>query len=58
MQAPEVTVAAALRGLEKNTPIVIPGLHMKLAMWARKVSPEWVVRLFMRGYGRALADMA
>ncbi len=57
LQAPQVTVKAALNALEHNRPVVIPGLAIKLMMFARKWSPDWVVRIFMGLYGRTLLGM-
>lgn len=57
MQKPETTVRAGLRGLERNRPTVMPGL-IWLAMFWRKWTPEWVVRLFVRAYGHTLKVMS
>lgn len=57
MQSPEVTVKWALGAFERNQAITIPSVPIWLAMWSRKYSPEWVVRLFMGLYGRTLVSM-
>ena len=57
LQAPQVTVHAALSALEHNRALVIPGLAIKLMMFARKWSPDWMVRFFMVFYGRTLLGM-
>jgi len=57
MQAPEATVRWSLRALQKNRAITIPSLPIWLAIWSRKYSPEWMVRMFMRIYGSTLVSM-
>jgi short-subunit dehydrogenase len=51
-------VRIALRGLERNRPVVIPGLHMWATMTLSRLSPPWMVRLVTGLYGKMLQDMA
>lgn len=48
----EQVVAEALRGIERNQPIVIPGLLMKLGMLVVRLTPMPVLRLASRVIGK------
>jgi short-subunit dehydrogenase len=52
-QVPVTTVVAdALEGMERNRPIVIPGLVMKLAMFIVRLTPRSILRLTSRLFAK------
>ena len=58
MAAPMAVAQAAIRGLERNTAIVTPGLHIRLGMGIATTAPSWLVRLFTGLYGKAMLSFA
>lgn len=50
----EQCARAALKGFAKGKPLVIPGGWMTVLMGIARVSPRWMHRLAMRGFGRYL----
>jgi short-subunit dehydrogenase len=58
MASPQAVARAAIRGLERNTPIVTPGLHVRLGMGIANTAPSWLVRLFTGLYGQAMLSFA
>lgn len=58
MASPQAVARAAIRGLERNTPIVTPGLHIRLGMGIATTAPSWLVRLFTGLYGQAMLSFA
>jgi short-subunit dehydrogenase len=48
----EQVVRDAIKGLEANKPIVIPGFAMKLAMLLARLTPMPLLRLLLRRYSR------
>ncbi len=58
MASPQSVAKAAVRGLERNTAMVIPGLHIRWGMGIATTAPSWLVRFFTGLYGKAMLSFA
>ncbi|MED5371167.1 MAG: SDR family oxidoreductase [Myxococcota bacterium] len=58
MASPQKVVRDALRGLERNTPIVTPSFHIRWGMGIARTAPSWLVRLFTGLYGKAVMSFS